>query len=139
MSTFPLNLAPALFGLSLLLTSCGHHEQPQGSSADAKIRNALMGTWTHDDTGLGSIRLDSNGTFFAQWNTSNRPMKVWVYEGTWAVTGDIYTAKTTKVQSWGTTNRLPEGRTDRYRIMTVDEEHLVWEADGQTVSLKREK
>ena len=134
-----LNLAPALFCLSLFFTGCGHHDQSQVMSADAKLRDALTGTWTKDDPSLGSVSLASNGTFIAQWNTSNSPMKVWAFEGTWAAKGGLCVSTTTKTRSWGTTNRVAEGRTDRYRIIRVDEEHLVWECDGQTISLIRKK
>ncbi len=139
MSTLPLNLVSALFGLSLLLTACGHQDQAQVQPPDEKLRNALTGTWTHGNDGSGMLTLDSNGTFTAQWNTTNRPMKVWAYEGTWTATGGVCMMTDTSSQSWGTTNRAPEGRTDRYRIITVDGEHLVWEDAGQTISLTRRR
>ena len=139
MSTHPLNLGSAFFGLSLLLTACGHRDQPHVQVPDEKLRNALIGTWTHGNDESGMLRLDSNGTYSAQWNPTNRPLKVWAYEGTWSATGGVCMFTDTKSQSWGTTNRTPEGRMDRMRIIKVDEEHLVWESNGQTISLTRRK
>src|SRR5436305_15301726 len=133
MSTLPLNLAAALLGLGLLLAACGHHDAPREPSADEKLRNALTGTWTKEDPSLGSLSLASNGTFSAQWNTTNKPSKVWALEGTWTATGGVCVTTTTRTRSWGTTNRVAEGKKDRCRIVTVDERHLVWEVDGQTI------
>ncbi len=76
MSTHPLNLASAFFGLSLLLTACGQKAQSHAQAPDEKLRNALAGTWTHGNDGSGMLTLNSNGTFIAQWNTTNTPMKV---------------------------------------------------------------
>ena len=92
-----------------------------------------------EEVRLGYVSLASNGTIFAQWHTTNGPMMVWTFEGIWRVKGGVCVSTTTKTLSWGMTNRMAEGRTDRYRIITVDEKHLVWECDGQTISLIREK
>jgi hypothetical protein len=126
-------------GLSLLLTACGHHDQPQVQSADERLRDALTGTWKQDNNIDGLMRLESNGTSFEQWNTTNRPMQVWAYEGTWTATGDVFIGMTSKSQSWGTTNRGPEGTTNRFRIITISEQHLVLADDGQTNSFTREQ
>ena len=138
MSFHPLNLATAFVGLSLFLTGCGRHDQPQVQSPDAKLRNALIGTWTPNSHLTGLMRVESNGTFFAQWNTTNRPMKVWSFEGTWTATGDVYIATITKSRFWGTTNLEIDGTTDRLRIISLNEKHLVWEIGGHTNSFTRE-
>jgi hypothetical protein len=101
MSALPLNIALPLFGLTLLLAACGHRDQPPKPSADGKLREALTGTWTKEDPSLGYVSLASNGTFSGQWNTTNKQMKVWAYEGTWTATGGVCVSTTTRTRSWG--------------------------------------
>jgi len=134
MITRPLNLGLALFGLSMLLTGCG-------PSADPKLRDALTGTWTKEDPSLGYLTIASNGTLVGEWHTTNGPMAVWTFEGTWRAKGGVFVSTMTKTRSWGTTNpmSIPEGGAERYRIIKVEEERLVWEKDGQTTSLMRKK
>jgi len=134
------NIALAFVALSLLLTACGHHDQPKEPSADEKLRNALVGTWTRNNDGSGYTSLAADGTFSAQFNTTNtQHMKVWAYAGTWTAAGGFCIVTLTNSRAWGTTNREAEGNTDRLRIITIDQNHLVWEADGETNSLVREK
>jgi len=135
MITHPLSLGPALFGLSLLLAGCN-------PSADAKLRDALAGTWTKEDPSLGYLTLASNGTLVGEWHTTtNGPTVIWAFEGTWRARGGVLVSTMTNTRSWGTTNpmSIPEGGKERYRIIKVDEQHLVWESDGQTTSLIRRK
>jgi len=66
-------------------------------------------------------------------------MKVWAYAVTWTAAGGFCIVTLTNSRAWGTTNREAEGNTDRLRIITIDQNHLVWEADGETNSLVREK
>lgn len=66
-------------------------------------------------------------------------MKVWAFEGTWAVTGGFCMLTDTKTRSWGTTNRVAEGGTERCRIIMLDDKRLVWELNEQTNSLTRER
>ena len=66
-------------------------------------------------------------------------MAVWQYDGVWTVTGGVWVSTITNSQSWGTTNRMAEGKTDLLRILALDERELVLESEGQTNSLTRKK
>lgn len=105
---------------------------------DAKLRSRLTGTWTSE--GRGTTTLDPDGTFSSRWtNADASPMAVWEYDGVWTVTGGICVSTITNSQSWGTTNRVAEGKTDLLRIVALDERELIWEYEGQTNSLTRKK
>jgi hypothetical protein len=86
------------------------------------------------------MTLSPDGTFSSRWtNAHASPMAVWQYHGVWTVTGGVWVSTITNSQSWGTTNRVSEGRTDLMRILALDEHEVVWESEGQTNLLRRKK
>jgi len=133
-----MNVGPLWFVVAALLAGCGQQDRPAMPSPDAKLRTRLTGTWTIE--GIGATALDPNGTFSSRWtNAHASPTAVWDYDGVWAVTGSVCVTRITNTQSWGTTNRVAEGKTDLLRIVALDERELVWESEGQTNSLTRKK
>jgi hypothetical protein len=107
-------------------------------SPDARLRSRLIGTWEIE--GSGATTLNPDGTFSSRWtNTHASPTAVWEYDGVWAVTGGVCVSTLTNSQSWGTTNRVAVGKTDLFKILTLDERELDWESEGQTNSLRRKK
>jgi hypothetical protein len=98
----------------------------------------LVGRWTGGDEG-GLLRLEPDGTFWAQWNTTSSPVRVWAFEGTWGVTGGACILTNARTQSWGTTNRVPDGRVDRIVIVKLDDQQLIWGTPSRTNTLTRAK
>jgi hypothetical protein len=133
-----MNVSPLWFAAAALLAGCGQHDGPAMPSPDAKLRSRLLGTWAIEER--GATTLGPDGTFSSRWtNAYASPMAVWEYDGVWTVTGGVCFSAITNSQSWGTTNRVAEGKTDVFRILTLDERELVWESGGQTNSLTRKK
>jgi hypothetical protein len=138
MGTQRMKLGLWCFAVVALLAGCGQHNGPATPSPDARLRSRLTGTWAID--GRGETTLSPDGTFSSRWtNMHASPIALWQYCGVWAVTGDVWVSTITNSQSWGTTNRSAEGRTDGLRILALDERELVWESEGQTNSLTRKK
>ena len=132
------NVGPLWFAVAALLVGCGQHDGPATRSPDAKLRSRLTGTWAIE--GRGATTLGPDGTFSSRWtNVHATPMAVWQYDGVWTVTGGVWVSTITNSQSWGTTNRMAEGKTDLLRILALDERELVFESEGQTNSLTRKK
>jgi len=132
------NVGPWWLAVAALLGGCGQHDGSATRSPDAKWRSRLTGTWAIE--GKGATALGADGTFSSRWtNAHANPMAAWQYDGVWTVTGGVCVSTITNSQSWGTTNRMAEGRTDLLRILTLDERELVWESEGQTNSLTRKK
>ena len=132
------NVGPLWFAVVALLVGCGQHDGPATRSPDAKLRSRLTGTWATE--GIGATTLGPDGTFSSRWtNAHATPIAVWQYDGVWTVTGGAWVSTIAKSQSWGTTNRGAEGKTDLFRILALDERELVWESEGQTNSLTRKK
>jgi hypothetical protein len=108
------------------------------NSADLKLKNALVGTWTRQtiNTG-GTLTLASDGTFKSGWtNLASKPLHSWLYEGYWTVTGGVWVVTETNSKAVGATNNPPLS-TNRWQIITVDSQSVVWVSDGQTNSLSR--
>ncbi|PWU10501.1 MAG: hypothetical protein C5B50_25420 [Verrucomicrobia bacterium] len=120
--------------LVLVLTACHRRNEPQVSTRDAELRKVLIGTWGQE--GRGATTIFADGSFSGCWSNSNGT-KIWALDGTWTITDDVYVATITNSQSWGTTNRVSEGRVDRLRIIRLTSEQFVHESDGQTNSLIR--
>lgn len=124
--------------ISLLLLGCGRHNGPAKESPDAILRSRLAGTWAIE--GLGAMTLGIDGTFSSRWTNSHAsPEAVWQYDGLWTTTPGAFVMTSTNSQSWGTTNRVPAGDADVYKILALDEHELVWETGGQTYTFKRTK
>ena len=133
-----MNITPLWLAVGGLLAGCGPHNAPAPTAPDARLRSLLMGTWVIE--GKGATTLAPDGTYSGRWtNAHASPMAVWQYDGIWTVTGGVCLTTITNSQSWGTTNRVAEGRTDLLRILALDERELVWESEGQTNSLVRKK
>lgn len=134
-----MKLALAVLSLSLCI-GCKRSDSSRLNPADAAMRNTMIGTWTRQTNHLsGMITLGSDGTFKAGWtNSTSEPVRSWLYEGYWTITGGVCVATQTKSDSVGTTNHAPL-RTDHFKVITVDAEHLAWESDGQTTTLTRKK
>jgi hypothetical protein len=138
MTTQPVILASSSAALALLLAGCSQRDKSSASSADAKLRVALVGTWVRE--GNGMLALAPDGSFSSRWtNTHSNPVWIWAYDGTWAVTNGTCLTTLTKSQSWGTTNREREGSTEAWRMLRVGNDELVWECNGQTNKLLRAK
>ena len=132
------NIGPWWFAIAALFAGCGQHDGPATRPPDAKLRSRLTGTWAIEERGATTLRPD--GTFSSRWtNAHASPVGVWQYDGVWTVTGGVCVLTITNSQSWGTTNRVAEGRTDFLRILALGERELVWESEGQTNSLTRKK
>ena len=130
------NAGPLWFAVAALFAGCGQHDGP--ATPDAKLRSRLTGTWAIE--GRGATTLGPDGTFSSRWtNAHATPMAIWQYNGVWKVTGGVCVTTITNSQSWGTTNRVADGKTDLLRILALDERELVWESGGQTNSLTRKK
>lgn len=133
-----MNTGPLWFAVAALLAGCGQHDEPATVSPDANLRSRLTGTWAIEGRGATTLSLD--GTFSSRWtNAHATPVWVWEYDGVWTATGGVCVATITNSQSWGTTNRVAEGKTDLLRILALDERELVWESGGQTNTLTRKK
>ena len=128
-------IALTFFGLSVLLTACGHRGEPQSVSADAKLRNSLTGIWNAEQ---GVVTLAPDGTFASRFtNVHSNPMQVRESDGTWQVADGVLIYTVAKSLSWGTTNREAEGTVDRCTIISVDGQKFIWEWRGQTNSMTR--
>ncbi len=138
MGALVVNVGPLWFAVAGLLAGCGPHGGPATQSPDARLRNRLTGTWAIEGRGATTLSLD--GTFSSRWtNAHATPVAFWEYDGVWTVTGGVCVTTITNSQSWGTTNRVAEGKTDVLRILALDEREVVWESEGQTNSLIRKK
>jgi len=100
----------------------------------------MIGEWTKQTNNLsGVLTLRSDGTFKSGWtNPASNPIRSWEYEGYWTVTEGVCVTTETKSESIATTNKLPPG-TERWKIVNVDAESLVWEFNGETISLTRKR
>jgi hypothetical protein len=126
------------FAVAALLVGCGQHDGPGTRASDAKLRSRLKGTWEIEGRGATTIRHD--GTFSSRWtNAHATPMAVWQYDGVWTVTGGVWVSTITNSESWGTANRVAEGKTDVMKILAVDERELVLESGDHTNLVTRKK
>lgn len=117
--------------LSLFLTACGRQAKLEELSGDAKLRQKIIGAWSHKD---GIIRFASDGSSSADF--TNGP-KVLAYRSTWELKDGYIVARITNVTLQNTTNAEPVGTVERSRIITVNDHSLVYDEDGQIISLSR--
>jgi hypothetical protein len=133
-----MNVGTLWFAPAALLAGCGQQDRFAMPSPDARLRSRLTGTWAIE--GRGATTLDTDGTFSSRWTNAHAiPPAVWAYDGVWAATGSVCVMRITNSQSWGTTNRVAEGKTDLLKIVVLDERELVFESEGQTNSLTKKK
>ena len=116
-------LAPLL--ILLVLSAC---------SREDKLREQLTGTWTRDDT--FQMTLAADGSFVSQWTL---PTKSLTYKGTWKVQDGAVVSTITNSIARGTTNFQAAGTVDRWVIVKVAGDDLVWSNAEQTISLKRKR
>ncbi len=89
--------------------------------------------------GSGAMTLVSNGRFQSKWAmTFSNITREWTYEGTWAVTNGVLISMITKSESKDTTNSEPVGYVDQWKIIQVDDSHLVL-ANGSETNLFERK
>jgi hypothetical protein len=107
--------------LTLILTGCG--------SREAKLHKQMTGTWTNSN--IVKITLASDGSLVTRWKQGV------TYQGTWTIQNGEFVSTITNCIPDGTTNFEAVGSVDRGRIISVDAHHLVYEIQGQTISLRR--
>ena len=104
--------------------------------SDSVLRRNVIGSWTHEGRGVSSFAAD--GSFSAAWtNTHSKPTKAWTYEGKWGITNGACTITVLKTGAWNDTNSQPPGSTEIWKIIHLDKTELVWDLNGQRVSLRR--
>lgn len=106
--------------LTLILTGCG--------SRDAKLHKQMTGTWTNSNI---VVTLASDGSFVTRWKQGV------TYQGTWTVQNGESVFTITNCIPDGRTNFEAVGSVDRAWIINVDAHHLVYEIQGQTISLRQ--
>ena len=116
-------LTPLVF--LLLLSACRR---------ETKLQEQLAGTWTRDDT--FQMTLATDGSFVSQWTL---PTKSLTYEGIWKMEDGSVVSTITNSIARGTTNFQAAGTVDRWVIVKIDNNDLVWSNAEQTISLKRKR
>lgn len=117
--------------LSLLLTACGRQDKSQETSGDAKLRQKITGVWSSEH---GVIRFASDGTSYADFTNGTR---IWTYRSTWELKDGVIIARITSVGVQGTTNYEQVGTVEHLKIISVTDHSLVYDGDGQSISLSR--
>ena len=126
-----MRLIPTFLLLSLLLTACGRQVKPQELSGDAKLRQQITGVWSVEH---GVIRIASDGTSSANLTNGTR---IWAYRSTWELNDGVIIVRITSVDTQGTTNCEPVGTVEHLRIIRVTDHSLVYDGNGQPISLSR--
>ncbi|HZR19130.1 MAG TPA: hypothetical protein VFE51_17720 [Verrucomicrobiae bacterium] len=112
-----------LFTSLLLLVGCDRR--------DATLREQIVGAWARDGF---EMTLAADGRYVSRWT---QPAKNLTYQGMWKIQdGDIISTLTNSVVQ-GTTNSQAIGSVDRWVLLRLDHNNLVWSNNGQTVYLKR--
>jgi hypothetical protein len=115
--------APLVF--LLLLSACNR---------ESKLREQLAGTWARD--GTFQLTLAADGSFVSQ---RTLPTKSLTYQGTWKMHDGNVVFTITNSIARGTTNFQAVGTVDRWVVVKIDRNDLVWSNAEQTISLKRKR
>jgi hypothetical protein len=73
-----------------------------------------------------------DGSFSETFNSTNGNI---TYTGKWQIRGGVLIFAVTNAS--GTLPHEPVGGVDRYKIISVDSQELVYESDGQKINLSR--
>jgi hypothetical protein len=115
-----------------------HEELPN----DSTIGQRIVGTWVSEEQWYTNhyrecvITLSSNGSLMSRQRMfSNAATNEWLYEGIWQIKDGVLIETITKVS--GPTPHEPVGEVSYSRIVAIDHNKLIYNAGGQTISLKR--
>ncbi len=115
-----LQLATALLATVLLLASCGRRHEAE--------QRTITGTWVFsgsNNTGVLTCRPD--GSYTINWTNQLRAVGHRV-DGQWKLTNEALVTKMTNLTYWNCTNGSMVGQEDRFKIVRLDNEKLVFSA-----------
>jgi len=115
-----------LIALSMFMFGCGR-------PGEAQLKKEVVGSWTRD--GDFQMTISPDGSFVSHWATTNRTLD---YQGTWMIQNGKMVATATNCIARGWTNFERVGTVERYAIIRVDANELVYSNENQIVSFKRE-
>ncbi len=107
--------------LSSILTAC--------SRRDTKLAQEIPGTWTRS---AHAMAMTPDGRFTESFLSKTGTN---TFVGTWQIKDGILIFTTTNVN--GTLPDTADGSVQRYKITHLDEHQLVYEMNGQTITLSR--
>lgn len=110
-----------LLPLILILSGCGRRE--------TTLAQKIAGNWELTNKS-GEITISADGGFLSQFTGRTQ---VWVFEGTWQVSDGVIVLTTTK------SNSVPRRDVSLCRIIRADGHELIYELNGQTISLSRKQ
>jgi hypothetical protein len=102
-----------------LMAGCGQR--------DASLRQKIAGIWALTN-GHGVITMAPDGSLLSRFTGSTQS---WTFEGTWQLQADQIVITTVK------SNSLPFSDVVRGRIIRADGHALIYDLNGQTISLIR--
>ena len=133
--------ALSFIGLAHMLAGCGHRQESKPDSGDAQLTKVITGTWAQETGRLsGRLSMLADGTFSSVWTVlAASNTKTWFYEGSWKITNGMCSLEPTNNYAWNTTNVLPVGEVQLFKILRADSRELVWVYDAQTNAFQRER
>jgi hypothetical protein len=107
--------------LAMIMTGCDQRE--------AALRRKIIGNWELTNT-TGRVTISPDGTIISRFSIGTQ---IWVYEGTWRLRdGQIEMTTTSR-------NSAPFRGETSFRIIRADGQKLIYEWNGQTISLSRKQ
>jgi hypothetical protein len=129
----------ALLASAFILAACNRHNSASTPSADARIQQKIVGSWGMEISNVeGMLTLQPNGSFSGYWSNTVRP-KGWRSEGEWKIAEGAIVSKITSKTAWNFTLSGPTGAVDSVKILSLTDDELVTEVDGQTNKWTRKK
>ena len=110
-----------ILALSSILTAC--------AKRDTKLAREIRGTWSH---GAHAIAMTPDGSFSESFSSKSGTN---IFDGTWQVSDGFLIFTVTNAS--GTHPGTAIGSEERYKIIRADAHQLVYEMNGQTITLNR--